>query len=103
MPLESPLALAIDDALVVRASHVVAQGAPAELAARERAYAVRATGDVARFAKLVEDGGGLVVPGPSGEMSVELGADLKPRDLFALAEDTRAVLVEVLPLGRAFS
>jgi ABC-type multidrug transport system ATPase subunit len=103
LPLDSPLAMEIDDALVVRASHVVAQGAPAEIAARERAYAVRATGDVDELVKLVEDGGGLVTRGPDGEMSIDLGAELKPRDLFALAEDARAVLVEVLPLGRAFS
>lgn len=103
LPLDAPLALAIDDALVVRAGRVVAQGAPAEIAAREKSYAVRALGDVARFVRLVEDGGGSVSGATDGAMAIDLGADLKPRDLFALAEDARAVLVEVLPLGRAFS
>jgi ABC-type multidrug transport system ATPase subunit len=103
LPLASPFALAAEEAIVVFGSRVVAQGAPAEIAALERSYAVRATGDVAAFAKLVEDAGGRVSPRPSEHMAIDLGAELEVRDLFALAQDANAVVVEVLPLGRPFS
>lgn len=103
LPLGSPLALAMDDAILVRASKVLAQGAPAELAGRDRAYAVRATGEAAAFAKRVQDAGGRVTGEPAGPMAIDLGPKLASRDLFALAEDASAVLVEVLPIGRAFS
>lgn len=101
LPIASPFALDVEDVLVIRGSRVVARGAPAEIASLDRSYTVRAVGDVAAFAKLVEEAGGRVTTGGE-QMAVDLGAELKVRDLFALAEDAKAALVEVLPLGRAF-
>jgi len=47
--LDSPLALAADEALVVDGSRVVAQGAPAEIAAADRTVVVRLHGNAAAF------------------------------------------------------
>jgi len=106
LPLASPFALEVEEAFVLRGARIVARGAPAEIAALERSYIVRALGDVAAFAKAVEVAGGRVHELSSGEfretMSVDLGAELQVRDLFALAEDSKASLIEVLPLGCAF-
>lgn len=106
LPLASPFALEVEEAFVLRDARIVARGAPAEIAALERSYIVRVLGDVAAFAKAVEVAGGRVHEDSAGEsretMSVDLGAELQVRDLFALAEDSNASLVEVLPLGRAF-
>jgi ABC-type multidrug transport system ATPase subunit len=106
MPLESPLALASDEALVIDGAHVSAQGAPAELAAGERAVAVRVHGDVAAFARAVEAGGGRaeVTAGapPPVPVRVELGP-LAARDLLRLAAEHEAVVVELYPVSRAFA
>jgi ABC-type multidrug transport system ATPase subunit len=104
--LESPLALAADEALVIDGSQVAAQGAPAELAAHERSLALRVRGDVAAFARGVEGGGGRVevtagAPSPS-HVRVELGP-LTARDLFRIAGESQAVVMELRPLSRAFA
>src|SRR5579884_3038401 len=45
IPLDSPIALAADEAVVVDGSHVAAQGPPAELAAAERTFVLCVGGD----------------------------------------------------------
>jgi ABC-type multidrug transport system ATPase subunit len=104
--LESPLALAADEALVIDRSEVVAQGAPAELAAAERTLALRVEGDVAAFASAVEGLGGraTVTPGvaPPVHVRVELGS-VTPRDLLRVAAEAGAVIMELRPIGRAFA
>ncbi len=106
LPLESPLAMTADEALVLDGSQVVAQGAPAELAAAERTVAVRVGGDVDAFARAVDAAGGraLVTRGvsPSVHVRVELG-NLASRDLLRLALEASAVVVELRPIGRAFA
>ena len=101
LPIASPFALEVEEAFVVRGSRVLAQGAPAEIASLDRAYTVRAIGDIAAFARLVEEAGGRVTA-RGEQLAVDLGAELEVRDLFALAEDAKAAVVEVVPLGRAF-
>jgi ABC-type multidrug transport system ATPase subunit len=104
--LESPLALAADEALVIDRSEVVAQGAPAEIAAAERTLALRVEGDVTAFASAVEGGGGRASvsngSGPPVHVRVELGA-LTPRDLLRIATEVSAVVVELRPIGRGFA
>jgi ABC-type multidrug transport system ATPase subunit len=106
MPLESPLALAADEALVIDRAEVSAQGAPAELAAAERTLALRVQGDVAAFARAVEAGGGhaevTIGAPPPVHVRVELGP-LSARDLLRIAEECRAMVVELRPLARAFA
>jgi hypothetical protein len=91
---------------VLDRSEVVAQGAPAELAAAERTLALRVEGDVAAFASAVEGLGGraTVTPGaaPPVHVRVELGT-ITPRDLLRIADEVSAVVVELRPIGRAFA
>jgi ABC-type Na+ transport system ATPase subunit NatA len=99
--LTSPLALQSDEAIVVSANAVVAQGQPAELAARERAFAVRVHGDTAAFARRVIDRGGKV-GGTAAQMTVDLG-ELTTGDLVRLAEESSAVILELYPLAGCFA
>jgi len=107
LPLASPFALHAEEAIALRASRVVAQGAPAEIAALERSFSVRISGDFEAFAKRVESEGGRAPSGgigaPASSMAVDLGEKLAVRDLFRIAEDAGAVVIEVLPLGGVFS
>jgi ABC-type multidrug transport system ATPase subunit len=99
--LSSPLALQADEAIYVSGSAVIAQGAPAELASRERAFAVRVHGDTAAFARRVIDRGGKV-GGTAAQMTVDLG-DLTTGDLVRLAEETSTVILELYPLAGCFA
>jgi ABC-2 type transport system ATP-binding protein len=106
MPLESPLALAADEALVVDGAAVSAQGAPAELAASERRVAVRVHGDVAAFARAVEASGGRAEVTAGAPPPVHVRVDLGPmaaRDLLRIAAGCDAVVVELRPVARAFA
>jgi ABC-type multidrug transport system ATPase subunit len=106
MPLESPLALAADEALVIDGAAVSAQGAPAELAASERAVAVRVHGDVAAFARAVEASGGHAEVTPGAPPPVHVRVDLGPmsaRDLLRIAAACEALVVELRPVARAFA
>jgi ABC-type multidrug transport system ATPase subunit len=110
VPLESPIAVAADEAIVVDGSRIAAQGTPAEVAASAGTYALRVAGDVAAFAEAVRARGAVVwVPAPSSgrpagarRLSVELGP-LGTRDLLRLAEESRAVVLELRPIGYAFA
>jgi ABC-type multidrug transport system ATPase subunit len=106
VPLESPLALAADEAIVLDASHVSAQGPPAEIAASEKTLALRVHGDVEAFRHAVEALGARAVvdPGapPPAYVRVELGP-LAASDLLGIAAESNAVVIELRPLARAFS
>jgi ABC-type multidrug transport system ATPase subunit len=105
LPLESPLALVADEALVIDGSEVSTQGAPAEVAASERTLALRVHGDVEAFARGVEAGGGraqvTVGAPPPVHVRVELGP-LAARDLVRIAAESHATVVELRPLARTF-
>ena len=101
MPLSSPLALQADEALVLSRTAVAAQGAPSELAARERAYALRLHGETAAFARRVAERGGHV-GGTASHLTVDLGA-LTTRELMAIALESNAVILELWPLSGAFA
>jgi ABC-type multidrug transport system ATPase subunit len=106
VPLDSPVALAADEAIVVDGSHVAARGAPAEIAAGERAFALRVGGDLAAFAEAIRAHGAKVLTPAStaipARVSVDLGA-LGTRDLLRIARDSNAVVLELRPIARAFA
>jgi ABC-type multidrug transport system ATPase subunit len=102
LPLASPLATDADEAVVIAGSEVVAQGAPAELAARERVVTLRVHGDTEDFAKLVRSRGA-EVRGEGAILEVDLGADLRVKDLLQAASETASVIIEVRPVARAFA
>jgi ABC-type multidrug transport system ATPase subunit len=106
LPLESPLALFADEAIVVDGSQVTAQGPPAELAAAERTMALRVEGDVGAFSRAVEAAGGRVFAASGGPVPVHVRVELGPlaaRQLLQIATEANAVVVELRPIGRAFA
>jgi ABC-2 type transport system ATP-binding protein len=100
LPLASPFAMHAEDALVIRSSHVIARGAPAELAARERAWCVRIEGDAAAVARALRDGGA-EVRGDAERLVVDLPEGVAAVAVMAAAEAAGALVLELLPLGRA--
>jgi ABC-type multidrug transport system ATPase subunit len=106
LPLESPLALAADEALVVDGSQVSAQGSPAEVASQEKTLALRVEGDVEAFARAVQAEGGRATLGPEVAgptfLRVELGP-LGPRELLRIAEQAQAVVRELRPIAGVFA
>lgn len=104
--LESPLALAADEAIVVDRSEVVAQGAPAEVAAAERTLALRVEGDVTAFASAIEGLGGRATVTPGTAAPVHVRVELGPmtaRDLLRIAGEVSALVMELRPISRAFA
>src|SRR5580658_9146229 len=104
--LDSLVALAADEVIVVDGSNVVAQGAPAEVAVRANSFSVRVTGDVDALTKaLTASGCRLQSSERSAEtarFTVDLG-NLGTCDLLRVAEASRAVVLELRPLTRVFA
>jgi ABC-type multidrug transport system ATPase subunit len=106
IPLESPIAVTADEAIVVDGPQIAMQGSPAAVAASAGAFTLRVTGDVAAFAAAVRAHGGVVQaaqdPGGLRRLSVQLGT-LGTRDLFKLADESQAIVLELRPIGYAFA
>jgi ABC-type multidrug transport system ATPase subunit len=108
--LDSPIALAADEAILVDGSRVVAQGAPAEIATRESAFVLRVGGDARAFMSAALARGVRILgsgddPGRAC-ITVDLGVDpgaLRVLDLLAIAASSNAVVLELRPLARAFA
>jgi ABC-type multidrug transport system ATPase subunit len=106
LPLESPVALAADEAIVLFGSHVAAQGAPAEIAAAEHAFSLRVVGDIRAFTDAMKAEGARVLDGADGEPSSRVRVDLGPlatRDLLRIAAASKAVVLELRPIALAFA
>jgi len=102
MPLESPFAMDAEEAAVVARSRVLAQGAPAELAAHERTYALRVLGHADDFARLVAERGARV-SGSGNHLTIDLGEGLLVSDLLRIAAQAEATVLELEPLAHAFA
>jgi ABC-type multidrug transport system ATPase subunit len=100
--LASPLAMDADEAIVVAGDRVVGQGAPAELAARERAYAVRVLGPAEDFSRIASERGA-IVSGHGAQLTIDLGESLAVSDLLRAALEARATILELRPLAHAFA
>jgi ABC-type multidrug transport system ATPase subunit len=109
--LGSALTAAADEAIVVVGSDVGAQGAPRELAARDRRYALEVHGDAAALIAALEAHGATVdapraattAPRRLSRIVVDLARDQTTRDLLAGAEAVGAVIVDLRPIARAFA
>jgi ABC-type multidrug transport system ATPase subunit len=102
LPLESPFAMDADEAIVITGSRVLSQGAPVELASRERAYALRVLGPAEDFARLATARGARV-SGTGGDLAVDLGPSLAVSDLLRFAVEAEATVLELEPVGHAFA
>jgi len=106
-PLSSPIVAAAGEAIVLAGSTVAERGAPTVLATRDRRYVVDVQGPADALAKALAVRGAIVesvaaVAG-SARFILELGEGETTRDLFACAEEVRAVVVELRPIARAFA
>ena len=100
--LASPLSIDADEALILDGGRVVGQGAPAEVAARDRSYAIRLHGRGASFAEVAERRG-VRVSGRGAHWTVDLGGSLEVRDLLDVASASHTVILELRPLTHAFA
>jgi ABC-2 type transport system ATP-binding protein len=105
--LDSPLALAADEAIIVEGALVAAQGAPAEIAAGESAFVLRVGGDAQAFLAAVKERGGRLLVGPPepkalARMTVDFGG-LRTRDVLSIAAASNAIVLELRPLARSFA
>ena len=100
--LSSPIAMDADEAVVLDGSVVLGQGAPAEVAARDRCYALRLHGRGARFAQLAEQRGARV-SGQGATWTVDLGESLRVTDILDVAMASDTVILELRPLAHAFA
>jgi ABC-type multidrug transport system ATPase subunit len=107
LAITSPIALHAGEAIVVAGAEVAAQGAPSELATRDRSYALAVHGDADALKARLEEGGARVdarspAP-PPRRLVVDLGPNQTTRDVLSCAESAGAVIVELRPLARAFA
>ncbi len=102
--LDSPIALGADEAIVVDGSHVVAQGAPAEIAASEGAVVVRLGGDAGAFVSALQAAGARVLADDArrDSVAIDLGG-LRALDLLRIASSSDAVVLELRPLASTFA
>ena len=105
--LDSPLALAADEALVLDGALVAAQGAPAEIAAAESAFVLRVGGDASAFLAAMKARGGRLLVGSAdppalARVTLDLG-DLRTRDVLRIAAASNAVILELRPVARTFA
>ncbi len=102
LPPTSPLTLAADEALVLGSQGVLAQGSPAELAASARRFALEVRGEGQAFADALVRRG-FSASGTPPRLLVELAPEQGTLELFALALEHHAVIVELSPLSGALA
>lgn len=100
--LTSPLAMHAQEALVVSASRLDAQGPPAEIAAAKHRFVARIHGSLdALEAKLTARGARMDVQG--AQVMLDLGESVSTADLLGMAAEADVTIVEILPVARALT
>jgi ABC-type Na+ transport system ATPase subunit NatA len=104
--LDSPVALAADEAIVVDGSKVLAQGALTEVAVQSNSFSVWAAGDVESLTKALTASGCRLqsseTSADAARFTVDLGS-LGTCDLLRVAEASSAIVLELRPLTRVFA
>lgn len=102
VPIMSPLARAADEALVVTASTLDAQGTPSAVAAAAMRFRVRAHGPVDELVRRLEERGARAhVDG--AQIAVDLAGALTTSQLLGLCAETQVSVVELVPVARALA
>jgi ABC-2 type transport system ATP-binding protein len=100
--LTSPLAMNAEEALIVTASRLDAQGPPAEIAAADHRFVARINGQLdALQAKLTARGASMDVQG--AQVLLDLGESVSTADLLGMAAEADVTIVEMLPVARALT
>ncbi len=102
LALSSPIGLHADEALLFAGGRFVCAGLPTEIAARERTYTVRTSGEAEPFAAKLRERGARV-EGAGVVLTVTIPEDLATHELVALARDSNVVVLELLPLSAALA
>ena len=102
LALSSPIGLHADEALLFAGGRFVCAGLPAEIASRERTYAVRTSGAAEPFAAKLRERGARVEVTKTA-LTVTMPEDLATHELVALARDSNVVVLELLPLSGALA
>ena len=102
LALSSPIGLNADEALLFAGGRFVCAGLPAEIAARERTYTVRTSGEAEPFAAKLRERGARV-EGTGSALTVTMPEDLATHELVALARDSNVIVLELLPLSGALA
>jgi ABC-type taurine transport system ATPase subunit len=100
--LTSPIAGAAEEAIVASSARVDAQGAPAEIAAAERRFALRVHGPLAAFGALLAQRG-VKMQEDGARVVVDLGASVTTSDLLRIATEAKVTVVELHPVARALA
>jgi hypothetical protein len=104
--LDSPLALAADETLIVDGSSVLAQDTPAEVAARTQSHWLSVAGQVDKFVESVRAAGGRADLGHGTARTQRVRVDLGPLaigDLFRIAAESNAVVIELRSICTMFA
>jgi len=100
--LTSPLAMNAEEALVVSASRLDAQGPPAEIAAADHRFVARIHGTLdALGAMLTARGARMDVQG--AQVMLDLGASVSTAELLGMAAQADVTIVEMIPVARALT
>ena len=100
--LTSPLAMNAEEALIVSASRLDAQGPPAEIAAADHRFVARIHGPLdALGAKLTARGARMDVQG--AQVMLDLGESVSTADLLGMAAEADVTIVEMVPVARALT
>jgi energy-coupling factor transporter ATP-binding protein EcfA2 len=92
-----------DRALVFQGGSLVAEGAPSELAAQKRTYAVRLAGDPAAFLAALAARSFAHEPLGPGYVRLTFPEGEGTHAAFALAEETGVIITELAPIALGFS
>lgn len=100
--LSSPLGLHADEALVFVGGRLSCAGPPAEIATRDRTYALRTAGEGAPAfaARLRELGVRVESDEAARSLTVTLPAEVSTLDLVTMAQAGKVVVLELLPVSR---
>jgi hypothetical protein len=91
-----------EEALVVSASELDAQGPPAEIANAEHRFVARINGQLdALQAKLTARGATIDVQG--AQVMLDLGESVTTAELLGMAAEADVTIVEMVPVARALS
>lgn len=102
VPLTSPLALHAEEAVVASASRVEAQGPPAELAAAERRFSIRAHGTTDELVRRLAERG-VKVEHDGARLVLDLADALTTTELVTMFAAADVAILELVPVARALA